>query len=163
MSRTRFYFSFTPAWAQSPWAKWGSTFLGAACVGGGVYGFLDAESNLAFLSAQGIFYGGGFLAHGTGLAERYFGRFVDLSLGTVRWRLIDPDGSLRPRYEKVSLAKVRSVDVGVLRIDFAMVDGSVRSMPLGELPYDVVREVKRRFEGENSLAGATMGLRAPVA
>ena len=160
MSRARYYFSFTPEWQRTPLAKWLTCVVGAVSMGVSVYFAVHVADNLLTFAVQGFVWGAILQAHGTGLTERYFGRFVDISLGKVSWRLTDPSGALRPRRETVSLARVRVIEVHVLRIDFRMADGQVHSMPLGELPYDVVREVKQRFEGEHSLAGATMGLGA---
>ena len=161
MSRARYYFSFTPSWQQTPLARWILSCLGAAFISAGTY-FALAGEDLGFVAAQLLFHGAVFFAQASGLTERYFGLFVDISLGKVAWRLTDPSGALRPQYRKVALAQVSNIEVGLLRIDFTMSDGSVCSMPLGELPYEVVRAIKERFEGEHSLAGATMRLGAGV-
>lgn len=160
MSRSRFYFSLTPSWAQSRTAKLVCCLLGAGLLGLGVAMAVASGWELRsglLNAAQVAVYGGLLVAHGSGLTDRYMGQFVEISLGTVRWRLPEGGESLHPRYRSLRLAEVRHVEVGLLHVDFERMDGRHERLPLGALPYTVVQEIKRRFEGQASLAGATGG------
>lgn len=163
MSRERYYFDLNRprGWMRKRWARWLFAVLGVAYLAIGLgavlldAGFSDGPNWMLF--AQSVIWGPLMFIYATGFGERFFGRFVDISLRSVRWRLAPPDGSLSAKYYDVPLARVRDIRVHLLRIDFVMDDGTVHRMPLGELPYEVVQEVKRRFEGRASLAGATAG------
>ena len=162
MSRSRYYIDLNrpQSWQGKPWVTWLFAALGAAYVGVGIYlvvggGQPPEEGANWMVLAQSVLFGSLMVFYSTGVGERYFGRFVDINLASVRWRLTDPEGVPHAAYHQLSLARVRDIRVGVLRIDFVMDDGAAHAMPLGELPYEAVREIKRRFEGQASLAGAT--------
>lgn len=88
--------------------------------------------------------------------QRRFGQYVEISLREVTWRLTDPD-ALTSRRQRLALADIRDARVELMRIRFVTRDGRLVDLPLGALPYEVVRALKERFEGPDSFRAAFGG------
>lgn len=82
--------------------------------------------------------------------------YVRIGLGHVTWRTFE-QATLWTASPHVSLAAVQRVEVGLLHVAFVLHDGTTRRLPLGDFPYDVVRELKARFSDLDSAAGLTGG------
>jgi len=119
---------------------------------------LGLGSDNPFLLAQLILQGTVALLYSSGVWANYFGQYVQVGLGSAEWRLTDPNmDNVWPRRQKVALATVKRVEVRALAVEFTLYSGKNLRLPLGSLPYSIVQELKRRFEGVGSLLDATGG------
>ena len=73
--------------------------------------------------------------------QRRLGHYVEVNLREVSWRL-PQDGGFWPRRARIPLAQIRGVEIELLRIGFTTYDERRHYLPLGGLPYEIVREVK---------------------
>ena len=168
MTKSRFRYDLSQQHFKGPAFRVAMAIFGVFALGITTYFFVAeklpvGEEGLGFWELMPYFqmwiYGILAILSSTGVLERYYGQYVEITLGAVEWRLPDGDDMevVHLRRKRISLARVQSIQVGVLHVTFRLLDGSTERLPLGFLPYPVVQEVKRRFEGASSLKAATGG------
>lgn len=149
------------AWLTKPWVRRSFIAFGVAFVLIGIWlaieRFREEDWGSAGIMIFNLFLGGfNMLMLSHPRFQRRFGQYVEISLREVSWRLPDTD-SMIMRRKRLALADVRDAHVELLRIRFVMRDGRIVDLPLGALPYEVVRALKQRFEGEDSFRAAFGG------
>lgn len=88
--------------------------------------------------------------------------YIKIDMGSVEFTTSNKE-RFWPGRSRILLSSIEHIEVRMMEIVFTRFDGTREVMPLGTLPYEVVRQVKARFTGLDSLqqlSGGALARRA---